>query len=83
MGIMLSIDPRIKIRKASENDIKDICRIMLSTDPYVTLGYTEDMCIDAVLTGLEEGWTAVAEYEGRLSASLFSEFLTGFLWEAI
>ena len=62
VGIVLSIDPRIKIRRASENDIKDICRIMLSTDPYVTLGYTEDICIDAVLSGLEEGWTAVAEY---------------------
>jgi ribosomal protein S18 acetylase RimI-like enzyme len=78
VGIILSIDPRIKIRKASENDIKDICRIMLSTDPYVTLGYTEDMCVDTVLSGLEEGWTAVAEYEGEVVGFIIFRVFDGF-----
>jgi hypothetical protein len=39
---------------------------MLSTDPYVTLGYTEDLGYDVVLSGLEEGWVGVAEYGGRV-----------------
>ena len=78
MDIMLSIDPRIKIRKVSENDIKDICRIMLSTDPYVALGYTEDMCIDTVLSGLEEGWTAVAEYEEEVVGFIIFRVFDGF-----
>ena len=51
----------IKVRFATEADILDICKIMLSTDPYTTLGYTNDMCYDIVLSAIEEGWALVAE----------------------
>jgi len=69
---------RVRIRGASEQDIVSICRIMLSTDPYVTLGYTEDLCYDVVLSGLEEGWVGVAEYGGRVVGFIVFRVFDGF-----
>jgi len=51
---------------------------MLSTDPYVTLGYTEDLCYDVVLSGLEEGWVGVAEYGGRVVGFVVFRVFDGF-----
>ncbi|MGC9148150.1 MAG: GNAT family N-acetyltransferase [Sulfolobales archaeon] len=68
----------IIIRKGSINDIEAICRIMLSTEPYITLGYTADMCYDIVLSALEEGWIGVAEYDGELAGFIIFRVFDGF-----
>ena len=69
---------KVKVRFAREEDIQDICRIMLSTDPYITLGYTSDMCYDVVLSALEEGWTLVAEINGKVIGFLLFRVFDGF-----
>lgn len=69
---------KITIRHAAISDIKDICRIMLSTDPYITLGYTEDMCIEAVLSALEERHAIVAEIENKIAGFILFRVFDGF-----
>ena len=68
----------IKVRFATEADILDICKIMLSTDPYTTLGYTNDMCHDIVLSAIEKGWALVAEVNGKIVGFILFRVFDGF-----
>lgn len=67
-----------RIRNCRYSDIESICNIMLSTDPFKRLGYTRDMCIDAVIAGLEEGWIKVAEVDGEVVGFIIYRVFDGF-----
>ena len=68
----------MKIRPATNADIKAICKVMLSTNPFITLGYTNDMCYDVVITALEEGWALVSELEGKVVGFILFRVFDGF-----
>ncbi len=66
------------MRRIGYEDIESVCGIMVSIDPYVTLGYTRDMCIDAVVSNIEEGWGAVAEIDEKIAGFVLFRVFDGF-----
>lgn len=68
----------VQVRRPSILDVDEICRIMVSTDPYITLGYSRDMCIDIAISSIEEGWAYVAELEGSVVGFVFFRVFDGF-----
>jgi len=68
----------LKIRDCRYNDIEEICRIMLSTDPFKRLNYTQDICVDVVLTGLEEKRIKVAEVDEKVVGFIIYRIFEGF-----
>lgn len=68
----------IRLRRASEDDVGSMCRIMLSTDPYKRLGYSEEMCLDAAITSLEEGRALVALSGERVVGFVLYRIFEGF-----
>ena len=68
----------VVVRRAVERDLGDVCRIMVSTDPFVSLGYTWDMCCEAALAALEEGWLLVGEVDGRVVGFIAFRVFDGF-----
>ena len=68
----------MRIRAAGERDLEDICRIMCSTEPFTSLGYTRDRCCEAAIAAVEEGWALVAEDEGRVVGFVLFRVFDGF-----
>ncbi|GAY26292.1 hypothetical protein ATG_14950 [Desulfurococcaceae archaeon AG1] len=68
----------ILVRNIEYRDIESVCNIMLSIDPYKTLGYTHDICIETVISNIEEGWGAVAEIDGRIVGFVLFRVFDGF-----
>ncbi|MEM1610132.1 MAG: GNAT family N-acetyltransferase [Sulfolobales archaeon] len=68
----------MQVRRPSILDVDEICRIMVSTDPYITLGYSRDMCIDISISSIEEGWAYVAELEGSVVGFVLFRVFDGF-----
>ncbi len=68
----------IHVRTAGWMDAEAMCGIMVSTPPYTVLGYTWDKCCDTVASALEEGWSLIAEDEGRNVGFLLYRIFDGF-----
>jgi len=66
------------IRRPNVSDVSRICEIMLSTEPYIVLGYTKDMCLDIVVSSLEEGWSYVAELNNEVVGFILYRVFDGF-----
>lgn len=68
----------VLVRRASWSDVEEMCRIMVATEPYTTLGYTWDMCCDTVESAVEEGWSLVAEEHGSIVGFILFRVFDGF-----
>jgi ribosomal protein S18 acetylase RimI-like enzyme len=68
----------ILLRPAGTEDLEEICTIMLDTDPYTRLGYTEDTCLDTAISALEEGWAWVAVSSGKIVGFVLFRVFDGF-----
>lgn len=51
---------------------------MVSIEPYITLRYTRDMCTEAAISSIEEGWGAVAEVGGEIAGFVLFRVFDGF-----